>query len=440
MKPIKMAGACVVVAVAAGAAFASASYADVPSSGAEGPSPLFAKEVAVLTKQGISPTRAGQALDVQGKVARANLVSEVEAAMGSAYAGAWFEPAAAQVHFGVTSEAGRRAAQRIVAQAGLTAVVTYTPVRSTWSALMAVQSWWNKRLVDMSASQDAMTGLDSQRNAVVVTLGSSAPAGERATLEREAAAGSVNVVVEIAPQLHLGAEPQARCKKFKTFEEPECSAGPMLIEGNETYMLTAGHCFAKKVGEEGKVEVKVTSAYPEKEKPAQKVIGNTGEWKYLLSKDMAIVKITRPGSFNQELPTPVPALMMEWGIKTETPSAVIGEAANIKGETNCREGMTSGEACGKILRVNISSPSGFEHLVEDTACSDGGDSGGPFFFSGGKVNNVTMQGILARGEKSCGEEGAKTWYEPLKDEGAVGFGILSTFAGKELLTTANEMR
>jgi hypothetical protein len=466
---ITTAGACAVIAVATSAAFASASFADVSSSGTEGPSPLLGKEMAVFTSKGISPERARQALDVQGKIAQANLVAKVEAAMGSAYAGAWFDPAAARVHFGVTSIGSLRAAQRIVAQAGLDAVVTYTSVRSTWPALMAVQSWWNKRLVDLG--QDVMMGLDAQRNAVVVTLSSSVPASERAALEREAATASVNVFVEIAPQSHLGAEPLATCKKFKTLEAycektlvsgvgwscsrkageacdvtetepvgPQCSAGPLLIEGNETYMLTAGHCFAKKVGEEGLVEVKVTSAYPEKEGPAQKEIGKSGQWKYLLAKDMAMVKVTRPGSFAQALPTPIPALMMEWGVKTETPSAVIGEAANMKGEANCRVGMTTGEKCGEILRVNVSSPSGFEHLVEDTACSGSGDSGGPFFFNGGKVNNVTMQGMLVRGEKECGEAGTKTWYEPLKDEGAVGFGILSNFPGKQLLTTANETR
>jgi hypothetical protein len=461
MKLVKITGASVIVAAVIGVALASASYG-APGFGG---SP-FAGEMAVLTSKGISPERARQALDVQGKIAQANLVSDIEAAMGDAYAGAWFEPATAQVHVGVTSEASRRAAQHTVAQAGLTAVVTYTPVRSTWLTLMAVQSSWNKRLVDLFASQDAMTGLDAQRSAVVVTLSSSVPAGERATLEREAATGRVNVVVEIAPQPHLAAEPTAKCKLFKTFEaycektlvsgvgiapgsaEPLCSAGPSLITGNETYMLTAGHCFAPtnamgepEVGKEGAVKVEVTSAYPEeKEKPEQKRIGKTGEWKYLLSKDMAIVKITRPGSFNQGLPTPVPALMMEWGVKTETPSTVIGEAANLKGEANCREGMTSGKACGEILRVNITTPSGFEHLVEDTACAEGGDSGGPFYFSKNKVNNVTMQGMLVRRLKKCGEEGAKSWYEPLKDEGAEKFGILSNFPGKTLLTTTNETR
>jgi Trypsin len=465
MRLIKTAGACAVIAVAVGGAFASASYADVPSSGAEGPSPLFAKEMAVLTKKGVSPTRARQALDVQGKVARANLVSEVEAAMGSAYAGAWFEPAAAQIHFSVTSEASRHAAQRVAEQAGLADVVTFTRVRSTWAELIAVQDQWDQRLEELVKGQGAMTGLDARRNAVSVTLSSSIPLAERAVLEHEAATASVNVFIRFAPPSHFNVGPAATCKKFKTFEaycektlvsgvgiapgtkEPECSAGPMLIEGDETYMLTAGHCFAAAFEQEGLVEAKVTSAYPEKEKPEQKEIGKEGKWKYTTDRDMAVVKITRPGSFTQALPTPVPALMAEWGKKTEEAQAVIGEAANVKGETNCHEGMTSGEECGTIVEVNVTiedkEKNKHKHLVEDTACGEGGDSGGPFFFSESKVNNVHMQGMLslANKAKECSKGGEGTWYEPLKDEGGVeGFGILSTFPGKPLLTTANEVR
>jgi Trypsin len=453
MRMIKTVGVCVVTAAAIGAALASASYAD--ELGSEG-SP-FDKEIAVLTKRGISPARASQALDVQGKVARANLVSEVEAAMGSAYAGAWFEPAAAQIHFGMTSAASRRTAQRVVAQAGLKGVVAYTPVRSTWSELIAIQDQWGKRLAKLFANQEAMTGLDAQRNAVVVTLSSSVSPQERATLEREATTASVNVLVETASPSRLRAEPVATCKKFKTLEAycektlvsgvgiaagaAGCSAGPMLIEGNETYMLTAGHCFAgipPVVELEGLVEENVTSAYPEKEKPEQKEIGKEGEWKYTRAQDMAIVKISAGSSFRAALGINLPALMQEWGKKSEEAQAVIGEAANVKGETNCRVGMTTGEQCGTIEQVNME-VNGFKHLVEDSACAEPGDSGGPFFFSNSKVNNVTMQGMAVQASLNCAKKG-KTWYEPLKDEGAPGFGILSTFNGKRLLTTANETR
>ncbi len=467
MEFIKTIGACAMVAAVVSGVLASASLASANEPEGFGPlagSPFsdaastMAKEIAVLTGRGISRARAEQALDVQGKVARAALVRNVEAAMGSAYAGVWFEPAAAQVHIGVTSEASRRAAQRAVANAGLAAVVTYTPVRSTWSALIAAQNRWNKRLAKLLASHEAMTGLDPQRNAVSVTLSASISLQERGVLERAAATASVNVLVEIASPSQLGSEPAATCK-FKRLEAycektlvsgvgiapagvtPECSAGPMLIEGNETYMLTAGHCFAANEDEEGLVEGKVTSAYPEAGEPIQKEIGKEGKWMYTKARDMAIVKISAASAFRAALPTPVPALMAEWGKKTESPQAVIGEAANMVGETNCHEGMTSGEQCGSIETVDMTID-GYEHLVEDSACAEGGDSGGPFFFSNSTVNNVTMQGMLVRRSivANCSKSEGKSWYEPLKDEGAVGFGILSTFNGKQLLTTASEVR
>jgi Trypsin-like peptidase domain len=454
MKLLKLAGASALGAVAIGLLAAPASYAGS----------LLAKETAVLVEQGVSPARASQALDVQHEVAQANLVSAVEAAMGGAWAGAWLEPGAAQIHFGVTSQAGRQAAQQVAAQAGLAAAVAYAPVRSTWSALLAAQEQWHSKLAVLLAGQQAMTGLDAQRNALSVTLSSSVPPAERAVLEGEAAAASVDVVVNVAAPSHFDIGPTAARCKFerenayceKTLvsgvavstntEKPRCTAGPMLIEKNETYMLTAGHCFTanEETEDEGLIKAKTDSAYPETE-ALQKQIGSEADFVYSPARDMAIVKVIEGSSFRAAPPTPVPALLAEWGKKTESPQAVIGEAANVKGEANCHEGMTSDEQCGTIGMVSIEIAGmrhRWEHVVEDSACGEAGDSGGPFFFSNSKVNNVTMQGMIVAANKAkpCNEEGKTTYYEPLKDEGAKDFGILSTFKGKELLTTANETR
>jgi hypothetical protein len=161
--------------------------------------PPLDKEIAVLTSQGISPTRALQALDVQGVVTQTGLVSTVEAALGNAFAGVWFEPAAALFHIGVTSNASTETAKQVVARAGLTAGVTITPVRSTWAALVDAQKEWNDRLAELLVNQEAATGLNAQHNAVSIEVSSSVPARERTALQEEAAIAGVNVLVRVAP-------------------------------------------------------------------------------------------------------------------------------------------------------------------------------------------------------------------------------------------------
>jgi Trypsin len=467
MKFINAIGACVVVAAVSGA-LAFASLADAfeqgfgPLAGSpfpdSTPSQFSPKALAVLTDQGISPERARQALRLQGQVAETNLPSRIEAALAGDYAGVWFEPAAAKFHIGVTSDASRRAAMQVVAQTGLTADVVLTPVRSTLATLVAVQTRWGKKLAKLLADQQATTGLDSSRNAVSITLSSAVQARERAAIEREAVNANANVFVTIVPPSQLRLEPAATCK-FETSKaycektivsgvtiitpSNQCTAGPLLVSGKETYMLTAGHCFGPKNNEGRRVIAeKTTSSYPAG--GGQKEIGKEGSFYYNENRDMAEVKVVSPeGPFSTALPSPVPALMAEWGKKTETPSQVIGEAANIIGQTNCHQGQTSGEQCGKVIELNIEA-GGVKHLVKDTACGELGDSGGPFYLeTESKVNNVYMQGVLvtAAVEKKCSEGEKNSSYEPLKNlEGAPGLGILSTFAGQRLLTTATENR
>jgi hypothetical protein len=156
-------------------------------------------EIAVLTSHGISATRALQALDVQRVVTQTGLVSKVEAALGNTFAGVWFEPAAAQFHIGVMSNASADIAQSIVAQAGLTADATITPVRSAWASLVAAQSEWNNRLAKLLANQKAATGLDARHNAVSIEISSSVPARDRTALKDAAAAASVNILVRVVP-------------------------------------------------------------------------------------------------------------------------------------------------------------------------------------------------------------------------------------------------
>lgn len=114
MKLIKLAGASLVLAIARGAALASASIpisADTASAMSDAP---FAGEMAMLTSLGISPARAGQALGVQREVAETQLISRIGSALADDFAGVWFEPAAARFH--IERQQTRRGTRRHAGQ------------------------------------------------------------------------------------------------------------------------------------------------------------------------------------------------------------------------------------------------------------------------------------------------------------------------------------
>jgi streptogrisin C len=455
MKSIALVGACATVATAVAVTSVAASYASSSNPKGRG-SPTT--EIAALMDQGLSHVRAVEALNAQSEVEAAKLVGGVEAALGAAYAGVWFDPATAKLHVGVVSDADVRTVKELAVKAGLSNTVVETPVRSTWAELAAVQSQWNKWLAKPAANGEAITGLSSKHNAVSITLTSDVSPQERAAFKDKAAAARVNVLVSVVPASRFRIERTAACKgpfeTKKAFCEKTlvsgvgiktglggCTAGPILIEGNESYMITAGHCFGSKNPLAGSlVAENVTSEYPTG--GGQKEIGTEGKWFEGADRDVAEVRIARTSPFVQAFPNPIPALVTEWTKNPKTPHVVDGEGDNIEGTPDCHQGQTSGEQCGTVGKLNAMIL-GTEHLVEDTACGEPGDSGGPYFLRDETANKVLMQGInvASNTAKKCSEGEKGTWYEPLKDLAAAkGFGIISTFPNQKLLTTANETR
>jgi streptogrisin C len=443
MRPIKPIGVCIFAALVLGASPAHASATTPPPT----------TDMAVLISKGIPPARAAQALALQGKVAETHLPAQIQAALGATYAGAWFEPTTAQLYIGVTSPRSANVVGEVVAHAGLTGAVILTPVRSTWSALITAQNHWNKKLAKLLTNDEAMTGLDSEHNAVSIELSSSVPPQAREALKRVASHAHVAVLITIVPPSHLHPEQRATCK-FETKKaycektmvagvriagKGGCTAGPMLIEGNETYMLTAGHCIGE-AGEGVAFKKEVASAYPG---GAEKEVGLEGTYYEGNERDIAEVKIKPPpSSFTQALPNPVPALMAQWGVKTESPLPVAGAAEVVAKQMVCHQGATSGEHCGEVKLLNVTFGTLAKHLVEISACSDGGDSGGPYFLRT-KSETALMMGTEVGGPfPDCNLEGPyRSFFEPLVSlAGAEEYGILSTFSTQALLTTANEVR
>jgi hypothetical protein len=494
MKPIKIAGACLVLAFAIGATFAMAANADVPSAEVErslsaplsdsigltapSVSPLVAKEIAVLTNQGISATRAWQALDLQGKVAQADLIRKLQAAMGSTYAGVWFENAMAQLYVGATSPESRRTAELAAAQAGLAAAVAVRSVRSTSAQLLAAQNQWNRKLAGLFARGEVTTGVEPQRNAVSIRLSGSVPSSQRAALMREAAVAAVNVFVTVTPGPQLGIEQlgKTECNKFEKEKENAncnpsitagvriqsievCTAGPAAIPAlnkKERVLLTAGHCIENSNGEGEAWEAKNKAGVAKKIGKAGKFFngggvgagkGDFGE----IAIEPAPNGLWQTGVAND----PVLAVTAEWKRAEETSYPVKGERPAVVGNVSCHEGQTTGESCGEVKKLNEASEvagsgkrkEGLVRVEEpnepkEELIGDSGDSGGPFLFvspEGNPNHEALMEGTLSAGEGAV-KPFHKLLYEPLrKPEMASVEGSLDKL-DLELLTTANENR
>jgi hypothetical protein len=212
--------------------------------------------------------------------------------------------------------------------------------------------------------------------------------------------------------------------------EAGCTAGPMMVEGTETFLLTAGHCFTS-IEPDGTI-TNITSwfsEYPTKPKVAKaREIGKAGKFfspvvqvKYDTGE---IVVSPAPSEFAREptppplFPDPVPADMAEWGKFGETPpqkvarrvppaviasTEVSGEEKSVENQVNCHEGAVSGEQCGIVGKAGVKLGK-TENLVEDSACAEHGDSGGPYFFRKGK--EVLIQGTEVGGpEELCNISG-----------------------------------
>jgi hypothetical protein len=436
MKRLAIIRGGVATALMLGILVAVASSADASPSG----------QLGAYMRQGLSLKRAQAALATQSQVETAELPTKLEEALGASFAGVWFEPNTAKFSIGVVSGASRRAAEQVVAQAGLAGVVSYVSVRSTWSQLISAQREWNGKLIHLRGRQQFSTGLTAANNAVSVRLSSSLPEHERALLEREAARSHVNVSITVVPPEALAVradnsqcevKPKANyafCSKpiaAGVLIAPNaagtgyCTAGPLAILANpatlaaelETLLITAGHCL------EGNPKWS-TSPHPAAELTE---IGPRLQFENGLAGDYGDIEVTV--NWLQAGLTPALAQITNYqdnGLREAR--NVIGEEASVLNASFCHQGATSGEQCGAITAVNqldeIRNPSTgvilhIDGLVFTNACSEGGDSGGPYHTLAAG-NSVRILGTHVGGIGPacsglfCPNKECETAYEPIK--------------------------
>jgi hypothetical protein len=429
-----------------------------------------AEAIAQPATHSSGPPSSHQAADeVEAEIARTDLGSRLEAALGSSFGGVWFEPSTAQLNVGVISPAGRRVAEAVAGRAGLADELTVNTVSSTWRELEAAQAKIDDELEDLFARGDARTALAPDRNSVEIDLSSSVADSRRARVERDAKMTGVPVTLTVVPKTHLTKKAEARCKEFEedkancdkpivggvTIEGETgeiCTAGPAAIlqdlstpeKATATYLLTAGHCL-KELG--GGVGTKWFGFTKEKGKKGEKLLigeveqalkGEEGAAKDRV--DVGVIKINNPGNWVHEgvnKATPVTPGIVPWDPAKEVDPIVTtaqGAAKPVVGTEVCVSGQTSGTSCGKVINSSVTetfkNKAGEKWTVDKTvevqgAVTGAGTSGAPWVLEAepGKVLGTHI-----------GAEGGLANFQPL----AVSFENLETKL--QLLTKANERR
>ena len=98
--------------------------------------------------------------------------------------------------------------------------------------------------------------------------------------------------------------------------------------------------------------------------------------------------------------------------EASTTRAVTGTATAPVGAPVCRSGSTTGWRCGTVTAVDVTAnyaAGPVQGLVLTTACSEGGDSGGPF------VAGSAALGVLSGGTGDCTTAGGSSLYQPIDE-------------------------
>ena len=387
--------------------------------------------------------RSQEASEAEAAIARTNIASKLEAALGDDFGGVWFDPDTAQLYVGVTSPESRRNAEAVAAQEGLVENVTETSVRWTWARLEAEQERWNRLLADLFERGEVSTSLVASYNAVNVRLSSSVAMSRREALESDAAASDVNVLIDIAPRSEFLVSRGTRCRKFAKFEafcnptivagvvvdseavggkSASCTGGPAAILKNrdeksaatKTYVLTAGHCL-----ENGGGEGKKWYAYNKSGEEGEEELGTAGPFLNGAT-DVGAIEMSTKYWAEEKKPIPVEPTIAEWSAAADfEPTAVKSQTNPTEGITTCFSGQRSGKGCGEIEEVNVKIK--FEGSAEETERlfkvklengAKGGqrDSGGPFY---SKASPSAAEGVFVGYFNEGNEEGSTVYFHSL---------------------------
>lgn len=273
----------------------------------------------------------------------------------------------------------------------------------------------NRFATNRSAGRVQSWGVDVAGNRVVVTATTGARDGAtRAFLARAQRFGDVVVVVRapasVAPvttDAVYGGQAYAYPRPGRT--NGRCSVGFNAYDRSRYYVLTAGHC---------------SVGYPATQRGGYR-FGRTTAYRYP-GADWGVFVNDYPGYFGPKGAT------WQWnGYVLRVPGAWHNPAV---GTRICKSGSTTGWTCGSITALNVTANYGsglIYGLVQHSACTEEGDSGGSVVSTGGWALGLSSGSSLhlRNGVKVCGQKVGRAnnaYYQPI--------GPVLTATGLTLLT------
>ena len=401
--------------------------------------------------QGLSIEEAQRRLALQERAS--GLILKLKQSLQDDYAGIWYERKSGDVRVGISPRADEATATKVVREVlGAAAGDEWAlvPVRNSRAELESAQASIDQEWQARRSTGSIYTEIDDINNRVTVGVGSDATEADRAWVKQvraDFAAGQTVPAVASFPQLRgeqerlSGVErkvaveivvkqldrsargtTRAACKVSNhscgaplhggvriTSSGATCSAGftARWWSGSTwvPYTITAGHCMYLNPGSWSAIWAVDNVNYP---------IGPRHTWRFgsfgtsapSTSNDIGLITMrTAAGSWGwDQLQTPRGRIVM-WG----WPSAgwdnwqISASAIAAPNEYGCRSGRTSTFTCGLVastsrtLEVYLSGTSGPTTFVGNNftvpgACSQPGDSGGPFV-DGGIGLGVLSSGI-----------------------------------------------
>lgn len=359
--------------------------------------------------------------------ATAPLLNDMTAAIGSGYAGSWYDANdGGKLKIGVAGTVNGtnvQAASAVAAGAGVQDDVAFVPVKYSLSDLLAAQRLVDAQLQALMAADEVQTSIDVTMNTVAIKT-AAITAGDDATVQAAAGATSVPVTVSHVPQPTLGwrrnscALLTGSFSSNELFCDPPLRGGPLISanghdctvgfivwsnSNGSPYVLTAGHCLAQDGGQKWQTRFANGTLHD---------IGYKHSYNWSSSGDYGLIGIENPTGWSIGSPGYV------WvdGVPGQTSQnsfyTISSDGYASAGQVICNSSgpvLTTGfhTSCGTVQSGYHTDSDGVSGLIEVYACAVAGSSGGPYY-----KNNIAYGTEVAGNTNNACDQ----LYEPAPNE------------------------
>jgi hypothetical protein len=362
---------------------------------------------------------AASHLAVQAK--GAGMVAELRNALGSDFAGVWFDNKTGRFHIGIVNDNDRPAVTNVLAARDLVNDTDLDAVKYTWDELAAAETGVTRRISVYASSHTARVGIDPSVNGLTVDVASDAAQQDVASFATTTGpAGDVPVRMHRVAPAALDVTPDAcvfpncdhplrggvriendqiiQCSNGTWACVTGCSEGALAVRSGSTFIITAGHCI--KAG--GTWEAQQANGVPHNIGPSG------GSFVDASRGDAGAINVSNSSWWMQSGWTPETAA---WNVDLDHPTT--GSDYGYVGEFTCHFGYATGNppdgsACGTTTAQNVYNIyyarwGQVSPLDVSTACSMEGDSGGPV------IDGNVIVGFVSGGY--CGGSGQEMVFE-----------------------------